>query len=905
MFKKTQLAAAILIWSCITFAQNGSLVFNTEVEGVKQFTLKENGLRVLLIPDKTAGNVVVNIVYEVGSRHEGYGESGMAHLLEHMLFRSCKNFVNIKQAIAEKGAMANGTTSYDRTNYYEILPASDSNLSWALAMEADRMVNSKILQEELNTEFSVVRNEFEMGENDPDAILNERILSTMYLWHNYGKSTIGSKEDIERVTADRLKAFYQKYYQPDNAVLIVAGKFDEEKAKQNIVQNFASIPKPQRILQPTYTVEPPQDGIRYVELKRIGDMQSIQWAYHTPALAADDYAANDVLFSILTDNPNGILYKRFVETKLANSLSGYTFSNRDPGASMYDLILPKTADMALVEKELFKILNGMDTLTITQHDVDLAKSSTLKFWNNITDNTQRFSTFITDIIGAGDWRLWYKYRDDVEKVTLADVKKVIQNYYKPSNLTWGKFIPDKNPDRAIVPEIKDIDAIVANYKGRETTKMTESFSTDYDSILAKVKSNKTKNGLKYILLPKPTKSDVILFSVDLRFGNETALQNTQGINNVLASLMEEGTTTQSKEKIAEMLNKLKSEISFSGRASSLSINVKTTKANFSACMDILKDMLMNPKLSEADFQKIIQQNISNIEESMNDPEARAQEKLDRLTTAYPSSHPFYASTFEEQLAYYKNMKLSEVKAFYDKFYGANYGIGVVVGALNETAVAKAMENIFGKWNSKTSWQKINDKYFDVKQQTVTVNTPDKTNAVCSGNINLNISMQHPDFPALYMADYLLGGGAFLSSRIAQRLRENEGMSYGAGSYVYADYNNNFGNWGMYAIFNPAYKNRLDSALLDEIHLALDKGFTKDELEKAKIAWMQLQNSRLGTDNSLKSLFMGYLDVNRDLKDRKVFQDKVKALTIEQVNAALRKYFDLTKLVLVYAGDFKH
>ena len=115
MFKKTQLAAAILIWSCITFAQNGSLVFNTEVEGVKQFTLKENGLRVLLIPDKTAGNVVVNIVYEVGSRHEGYGESGMAHLLEHMLFRSCKNFVNIKQAIAEKGAMANGTTSYDRT----------------------------------------------------------------------------------------------------------------------------------------------------------------------------------------------------------------------------------------------------------------------------------------------------------------------------------------------------------------------------------------------------------------------------------------------------------------------------------------------------------------------------------------------------------------------------------------------------------------------------------------------------------------------------------------------------------------------------------------------------------------------------------------------------------------------
>jgi zinc protease len=151
----------------------------TSVEGIKEYELG-NGLRVLLIPDESQTNITVNIVYKVGSRHEGYGESGMAHLLEHMMFRQCRKYKDIKKEIADKGASANGTTWYDRTNYYEILSASDDNLRWALDMEADRMVNSKILPEELNKEFTVVRNEFEIGENYPSSVLNERILSAMY-----------------------------------------------------------------------------------------------------------------------------------------------------------------------------------------------------------------------------------------------------------------------------------------------------------------------------------------------------------------------------------------------------------------------------------------------------------------------------------------------------------------------------------------------------------------------------------------------------------------------------------------------------------------------------------------------------------------------------------------------------
>src|SRR5271155_1838462 len=203
-----------------------------------------NGLRVLLYPDAASPKVTVNVTYLVGSRHEGYGETGMAHLLEHMNFIQTTNGREIKKEIVDHGAQWNGTTSYDRTNFFETLTATDDNLKWALDLEKDRMVNVKMAKELLDTEMTVVRNEFERGENSPQRVLEERVVATAYLWHNYGKSTIGSREDIEKVPIDRLAAFYHKYYQPDNAVLVIAGQFDQSKALEYVAQTCGAIARP-------------------------------------------------------------------------------------------------------------------------------------------------------------------------------------------------------------------------------------------------------------------------------------------------------------------------------------------------------------------------------------------------------------------------------------------------------------------------------------------------------------------------------------------------------------------------------------------------------------------------------------------------------------------------------------
>src|SRR6202171_546394 len=284
---RIQLLLAIPVIAAISaFAQSlpPGVEKKASVGGITEYSFP-NGLRVLLFPDGSNPKVTVNMTYVVGSRHEGYGETGMAHLLEHMNFILTTNGREIKKELTSHGAQWNGSTNYDRTNYFETVTASDDNLRWALGLEAERMMNMRMEKALLDTEMTVVRNEFERGENSAQNVLEERVVATAYLWHNYGKSVIGSRADIERVPIDRLAAFYRKYYQPDNAALVIVGQFDPSKALAMVADTLGVIPRPARRLDAPYTVEPAQDGERFVELRRVASTPVLMAAWHGPALA--------------------------------------------------------------------------------------------------------------------------------------------------------------------------------------------------------------------------------------------------------------------------------------------------------------------------------------------------------------------------------------------------------------------------------------------------------------------------------------------------------------------------------------------------------------------------------------------------------------------------------------------
>src|ERR1700722_10850343 len=314
----------------------------TTVEGITEYRLA-NGLRILLAPDDSKSTTTVNVTYKVGSRMEKYGETGMAHLLEHLMFKGTPSYPDktIVQEFAKRGMRYNGSTNSDRTNYFETFTASGENLDWALEMEADRMVHSNIWRQDLDSEMTVVRNEMEMGENNPTRILWEKMTAAAFQWHSYGKSTIGARSDVENVNIAHLQAFYRNFYQPDNAVLIVTGKFDAAQSLAQIAQYFGAIAKPSRTMEPLWTVEPVQDGAREVTLARVGDTPIVATLYHIPQDASSDFAALRALGDILGDTPNGRLYKALVQKKLAAGVADLAMGLHDPGYTLIIATLEK------------------------------------------------------------------------------------------------------------------------------------------------------------------------------------------------------------------------------------------------------------------------------------------------------------------------------------------------------------------------------------------------------------------------------------------------------------------------------------------------------------------------------------------------------------------------------------
>lgn len=878
--------------------------FVSNTEGVKEYTLN-NGMKVLLIPDASQSNMVVNIIYNVGSKHEGYGEKGMAHLLEHMLFKSTKKLGDIKKQLSDKGGNANGTTWYDRTNYYEIFPSSDENLRWSLEMEADRMINATILQSDLDKEFSVVRNEFEIGENRPGDVLMERIVSTAYLWHNYGNSTIGSKEDIERVKAPTLRRFYEKHYQPDNATLVVAGKFDENQALKYISQYFSVIPRPSRVLDQTYTVEPAQDGERFVELKRSGDSKIVGALYHTAPYADKDYAALDALSEILTSDPSGYLYKAMIDSHKAASVYSYQPTVRDAAFMYFGLEVPADKDVKAVENEFRAELDKVATIKYTEQDVQRAKAKILKQIENTKNNTIGFAINLTEIVGAGSYKLGMLYRDSIEKLTLADIQRVSDKYFKTNNRTVGVFIPTKDEVRVKNNEFSDeqIASLTKDYKGKALEKEVAPFEASIKNLKANLSEGKLSNGMKYGVIKKEIKGGKVIGSFRFPVSNAKDLSGKAQIGGLMAQVMKTGTKSHTKEQIQDMLDQWKSNINFSFSGQTLYANVSTYKEHLPKVMDLMKEILTQSSFPEAELAKTINEYNTYLESSLNDPQALAFTEIEKITESYPKESVFYTPSFKEQIETNKTIKRQQLVDFYNQILGSNNGIGTMIGDLDSKTASALMENTFAKWNSKSSYEKIKPELFATKKQDKEYLTPDKENGAAVGKISFSMDRNSPDYPAFVIANEMLGSGGFLTSRIPIRLREKEGISYGAGSYISVPTDNTVASWGWYAFFNPTKKDAVNKALKEEVNKAVKEGFTEEELKSNLNSWLNSRKTDLGNDTTLVGLVNSQLQYGIPLEDYDALEAKVSGLKVNQVNDVLRKYISEDKLTSVFAGDF--
>jgi zinc protease len=868
----------------------------TSVEGVTEYRLT-NGLKLLLVPDPSIDTITVNITYLVGSRHEGYGEAGMAHLLEHMLFRGTPRFPNVKGEFLKYGARFNGTTSFDRTNYFETFAATDKNLEWALDLESDRMIHSHVSRKDLDAEMTVVRNEFESGENNPSSVLRERVAATAYLWHNYGRAIIGARSDIENVPIERLQRFYRQYYQPDNAVLIVSGHFQEATALRLAQKYFARTPKPARTLIPTYTVEPTQDGERTVTLRRVGDTQLVSALYHLPPGTHPDYAPVDVLVALLNHVPSGRLHKALVEPGIASYIFGSERQQREAGFGYFGAGLGLTASLDAARDTLLATLEGFAKTPASADEVERARMRLLNDIELTIADSRQLTAALSEYAAIGDWRVLYLHRDRLRKVTAADVQRVALQYLKPSNRTIGLFIPTKDVDRAEIPAVPDLAAALKDYRGSAAVAQGETFDPTPANIEARTLRKTLPGGMKLALLPKKTRGGTVVAQLSLRWGTEQSKLGRATACSATSAMLGRGTQKQTREQIRDEFDRLKANVGVGAEGGS----IETVRENLPAVLREVAEVLREPSFPDSEFEQFRRSTLTGIDTQRSDPGALAGLTLARNLNPYPPEHWYYNSTLDERTDRLKSLKLDDVKRCYADFVGASHSELAIVGDFDPDEVTKLVNELFGDWKNPAAYERIPTPFRDVQPINRQILTPDKANAVYRAGMNLKLRDDNPDFPALVLGNYLLGGAS--DSRLWRRVREREGLSYSVGSYLSAESLDERGVFGVYAIYAPQNRARVEAAIAEELKKALDDGFSAQEVEIGKRGLLQARKVARTQDDALAGRLVSYLFLDRTFAWDEQLESRIAALTPQDVLAALRKYLDPAKLSVVKAGDF--
>ena len=864
----------------------------SSVEGITEYRLG-NGLRVLLMPDASKPTVTVNMTYLVGSRHENYGETGMAHLLEHLLFKGTPSHPHIDDEFNRRGMRNNASTTEDSTNYFELFQASDDNLKWAISMEADRMVNSNIARKDLDTEMTVVRNEFERGENSPAGVLIKRMQSVAYDWHNYGQSTIGNRSDIENVKLANLQAFYRQYYQPDNAVLLIAGKFDVQKTLQWVHQAFSVIPKPRRVLPVFWTEEPVQDGERQFVVRRNGDVQFVMIGYKIPATLHPDHDGISFAEDILTNAPHGRLHKQLVETGKVVQVFSTEIGRVAPGLAIIGAVVKKGDSVEAAKDALLAGIEDFKKNPPTKEEMDRIKRDSNNSYERLLNNHEAIGLTLSEFIAIGDWRLLFKDRDDTNLVTSEQVDTAVKKYFVRDNRTIGVFIPDDHPERAEIGAAPAPADVMKNFKPKATKLEAEAFDPAPANIDQRTELTEIGH-LKVALLPKKTRGETVNVSLNLRWGDEKSLFGKSTVANFADNLLTSGTSKYSRAGLSDEMAKLK----MSGGLYSF----QTTKENLTAALALLAHVLRDPSYPESEFIQMRDKALVGLEASRNQPSSIVTRAMAMHFNSFPKGDFRAAKTLDESLDDLKALKLDDIKAYHQRFYGASAGEIAIVGDLDAATAKAAIAAAFSGWDSHAPFTRLISKREDAQPVREVFDTPDKENAVYASAMTLSLKEDDTDFPALRVANYIFGGGAGLNSRLMERIRQKDGLSYGGGSSLSAGDLDPVGSFSISATAAPQNMAKLENAIREELMRALKDGFSAEELEKAKSGLLQQRVQSRTKDGNLAAGWADNLYLGRRWAWSQAMDEKIRSVTLEQVNQAFRKYIDPTRMSTFIALD---
>lgn len=874
----------------------------TSIEGITEYRL-DNGLRVLLLPDTAKPTVTVNMTYLVGARHENYGQTGMAHLLEHMLFRGTPTLRNALAEFSRRGLHANGSTTDDRTNYYASFAADAGQLEWFLRWQADAMVNALIDPQDLQAEMPVVRNEMEEGENSPFRVLLQRMQAAAYEWHSYMRSVIGARSDVENVDVAQLRDFYHTYYQPDNAVLIVTGQFDPDATLTVIRDAFSGIARPTRTLPREYTVEPVQDGEHRVTVRRQGGTPLTAAMYHGPAQANEDSAALELAVAMLSDVPAGPLYRQLVDQRLATGTFGFMAAQHDPGYLVFAAQLEAGMAPDATLQRMTDLIETWAAQPLQQADLDRVRNKWNTDWRQTIASPERMASLLSEAVAAGDWRLAFLHRDRIASATLQDVQRTASAYLVASNRTEGLYLPTQDPVRAPLPPTVDLAAQLQTYQGSDAMAQLDAFDAtpaNIDAATLLSDEQLTHGRLRMALLPKPTRANQVQAVLRLRFGDADSLRGQAEAADAAAALLDHGLQQMTRQQVEDRFTALQTDVGFGGSAGIVEVQLSSVREHLPQALALALDVLRTPSFPQEELEKYQRAVLASLENARTQPGSLASQALARHDNPWPQDDVRYVPSFDEAAAQVQGLRRKDVVAFHQRFYGAGDVLFSAVGDFDTQAVADTLRAGLSSWRASPPYVRLDDPYRDVPPARFALDTPGKANAVYLAQMPLALRDTDPEYAAMTLANYLLGGSP--TSRLWNRVRVQDGLSYSVGSSLSASAYDDGGSFSINAIFAPQNRQKLEQAIEEELDRARQHGFTPEEVRDGIQALLNTRKLGRAQDGVLARRWQSFLPLDRTFAWSAEQDRRIAALDADQVNAALRRLLDTPRMSIAVAAD---
>jgi len=882
------------------------------LDGIVEYRLKANGLSVLLMPNEGLPVATVMVTYKVGSRNEVTGTTGATHILEHMMFKGTEKFnsadgSDYSSQMERIGARSNATTWFDRTNYYATLPSE--YVPMTIELEADRMRGLLIQEEDLASEMTVVRNEYERGENSPVRTLIKELFATAYMAHPYNHPTIGWRSDIESTSVEKLRDFYDIYYWPENAVITVIGGFDKAATLAAIATHYGAVPSAPHAIPAVTTTEPEQIGPRRVTIHRAGQTGVVMLGYKVAEGTHEDWAALSLLQQLLGADKTGRLYRALEDNGKASATFTFAPQLRDPGLFIFGAYLTPDATHEEVEAIILDEIETLISGGVNEDELVRAKAVIKASTVYGRDGPFGIADQINEAIAMGDWSAYINLPKAIQSVTADELKEVAAKYFIERSSTTGWFVPeivntltaqrDTLPaplfyrDPALFGELSNQAGSDASDApaGAPSESVVESV-VDFSSHMQRAMIG----DIELIAIDMPI-DNVVSFIGSLAAGDSLSPDDAPMLASLTASMLDKGTRTQDRFQIAEELDTLGADLSFSSGSQSLNFSGKFLRADAGAVLEILADQLRNPAFDAEVLESLKSRQKAGLLQAIDNPDYRASALLSQ--NLYPEAHTNYSTPINQLIADLEATTVAELAAFHQANYGSQSMKLIFTGDIDFEQLKAAVGNAFDDWQAGSTYPQLDTTQLENRELAERIYIEDKTSVAVRFGYNTQLQRTADDYLPFMVGNYILGGS--FHSRLMTEIRKNRGLTYDIRSRHEGDLLTP-GNWVLAASFSPNMLDQGLAATREVVEQWFAEGVSEQEVRAAIETLTGSYIVGLSTTGSVAGQVHSFMQRGFAPEYIDEYPLRVRQLSAAEVNRAIRQYFDPSQLIEVVAGS---